>query len=93
MTLLVSPNQAPSSLGETLADAMIAGSDVGGSVPGSAWEDVLSAQGFDRRAVFASDRYGQIAGRRIIQRDDFPTINELKGRAFCELLCRRFYRS
>jgi hypothetical protein len=57
MTLLVSPNQAPSSLGETSADAMIAVSDVGGSVRGFVGEDVRSAQGLDRRAVFVSARH------------------------------------
>jgi hypothetical protein len=61
MTLLVSPNQAPSSLGETSADAMIAVSDVGGSVRGFVGEDVRSAQGLDRRAVFVSERHGEIA--------------------------------
>lgn len=57
---------------------IIVGSDIGNrSIRRFLGEDALSSQGLERRAVFVTDRYGEIAGRWIIQGHDFPTIEQI----------------
>lgn len=76
--LLAFPEGSSMSMSVPSPPEIIVGSDIGNqSIQRFLGEDALSPLGLARRAVFVTDRYGEIAGRWIIEGHDFPTIEQI----------------
>jgi hypothetical protein len=71
--------EAPSrAMAEGLPPEIIAGSDVPGrGVRAFMGEDALSPQGLGRRAVFVTDRYGELSAQWLAAGHEFPAVGEI----------------
>ncbi len=66
------------SMGIPLPAEIIIGSDIGNqSTRRFLGEDALFPKGLARRAVFVTDRYGEIWGQWIVQEHKFPSIEQI----------------
>jgi hypothetical protein len=78
IALLAFPEGASLSMSVPSPAEITVGSDIGNqSIRRFLGEDALSPKRVAPRAVFVTDRYGEIAGRWIIQGHDFPTIEQI----------------
>ena len=78
VTLLVFPKQPEQSTGELLSDGMFAGAFTSAhDVREFLGQDALSLQRLCRRAIFVTDRYGEIAGLWTTQEHEFPRIEQI----------------
>lgn len=75
--LLAFPEGSSMSMSVPATAEIIVGSDIGNqSIQRFLGEDALSPLGL-ARGVFVTDRYGEIAGRWIIEGHDFPTMEQI----------------
>lgn len=83
---LQTPAQA---LTDGLPTEIIAGSDVSGrGARAFLGEEALSSSGLERRGVFVTDRYGELAAQWIVEDHEFPAVGEIIAcLSYLENLC------